>query len=128
MKRSNSSSDEDSDEKESDHWSAGDAGVDYGAPDMLSDDSDIWGSNLSCELYDSDNPDCPLNAYHIESKPRLLKLEDYNDQGLPVSLVVEFLEIPDPDDIKNSKKKNLKLKLHDRKDEENIEIVDHKSY
>lgn len=71
VKRSGSSSD-DSDEEESDHWSAGDAGVEYGDPVLLSDDSDIWGDNLSQELYDSDNPDCPLNAYHIESMPRLL--------------------------------------------------------
>lgn len=46
MKRS-SSSEEDSDEVESDNWSAGDSGVDYGQPDMLSDDSDIWGDNMS---------------------------------------------------------------------------------
>ena len=82
VKRSGTSSDDDSDEKESDHWSAGDADVDYGKAELLSDDSDIWPDNLSQELYDSDNPDCPLNAYHIESRPRLLKLEDFNNASL----------------------------------------------
>ena len=63
----------------------------------LSDSSEIWGDNMSQELYDSDNPECPLNAYHIESKPRLISLEDYDDKGRPVQLVVECLEILNAD-------------------------------
>lgn len=128
VKRSGTSSDDDSDEKESDHWSAGDANIDYGDPDMLSDDSDIWPDNLSNELYDSDNPDCPLNAYHIESRPRLIKLEDFNNAGAPVSLYVDCLEIMDEKAMKAAKKKNLKLKMLDRDDKLEEEIVDHKSY
>lgn len=63
----------------------------------MSDNSDIWGDNMSQELYDSDNPDCPLNAYHIESKPRLIALEDYDNGGKPVRLLVDCLEILNAD-------------------------------
>ena len=128
VKKGNSSSEDDSDGKESDHWSAGDADIDYGKAECLSDDSDIWPDNLSQELYDSDNPDCPLNAYHIESRPRLLRLEDFNNAGAPVSLYVDCLNIMDAKEIKAMKKKGLKLKLGDRNDNEEAEIVDHKSY
>ena len=87
MKKRNSSSDDDSDDEESDHWSAGDSGVNYGQPVLLSDDSNLWGDNLSQDLYDSDNPDCPLNAYHIDSRPRLLKLQDIDpNNGNYISL------------------------------------------
>ena len=63
---------------------------------------------MSVELYDSDNPDCPLNAYHIESKPRLIKLEDYNNQGKPVQLIIDCLEISA--EISDRKKKDKKIK------------------
>ena len=122
VKRSNSSSEEESDQQDSDHWSAGDAGVEYGEASMLSDDSEIWGSNMSCELYDSDNPDCPLNAYHIESRPRLVNLEDFDDQGNAVRLIVECMEIPDPHTQVSRQKHNKKL------DNEVPEVIDHKSY
>jgi hypothetical protein len=129
VKKGNSSSDDDSDEEmESDHWSAGDAGVDYGDAVLLSDDSSLWGSNMSHDLYDSDNPDCPLNAYHIESKPRLIILEDYNNQGSPVTLLVDCLEVPDEETQRKGKAKNAKLKLNDKHDPNTIEIIDHKSY
>lgn len=61
---------------------------------------------MSQELYDSDNPDCPLNAYHVESKPRLIALEDFDDSGKPVRLTVDFMEIPSSqDDQKKGQKK-----------------------
>lgn len=85
---------------------------------MLSDDSDIWGDNMSQDLYDSDNPDCPLNAYHIESKPRLLRLEDYNDQGRPVQLAIDCLEMNGHEPLRKMKK--------GKKDDEKTEIIDHR--
>ena len=55
-------------------WSIGDGKVDYGSPERLTDGSDQW-EGRSIELYDSDNPpDCPLNTYHLQSRPRLLSL------------------------------------------------------
>ena len=83
----------------------------------------MWGSNQSCELYDSDNPDCPLNAYHIESKPRLIKLEDFDDNGRAVRLLVDCMELPDALDLKSKKKSEKKA----GKDGE-VELIDHKSY
>ena len=120
IKRSGSTS-EDSDEDESDHWSAGDSNVDYGNPVLLSDDSDVWADHLSQELYDSDNPDCPLNAYHIESRPRLLKLEDFDEKICkPVNLLVDCLTISDQNDSKKKKKPN--------KADGDDEVIDHKSF
>ena len=77
---------------------------------------------MSKELYDSDNPDCPLNAYHVESKPRLLGLEDFDDSGRPVRLLVDCLEIPDSQDDQKKVGKNKKNKEDER------EVIDHKSF
>ena len=69
----NTTSDEESENETSDEdkWSANDGDVNYGDPTILSECTDEWACR-SQELYDSDNPDCPLNAYHIQSKPRLV--------------------------------------------------------
>lgn len=75
---SSSNSSDESSEASSD-WSLNDGDVDYGSPERISDGSDQW-EGRSAELYDSDNPpDYPLNAYHINSKPRILVLEDFDD-------------------------------------------------
>ena len=73
---------------------------------------------MSNELYDSDNPDCPLNAYHIESKPRLLNLEDFDNEGNAVQLIIACTEIGDFEEMK---------KIKQAKKDEN-EVVDHRSY
>ena len=57
---------------------------------------------MSQELYDSDNPDCPLNAYHIESKPRLIALEDINEQGKQVLWSLNCQKVTD-DTVVNHK-------------------------
>jgi hypothetical protein len=93
----------------------------------MSDDSGMWGDNMSQDLYDSDNPDCPLNAYHIESKPRLIILEDYDNEGKPVSLLVDCLEIPDQEAQLKKARRDRERKKLDKKDGE-IEMIDHKSY
>lgn len=82
-KKNDSSSSNSSDESSeaSSDWSLNDGDVDYGSPERISDASDQW-EGRSAELYDSDNPpDYPLNAYHIQSKPRILVLEDFDDNG-----------------------------------------------
>lgn len=72
----------------SEEWSAGDSKVSYGSPGRLSHNS--WEAR-SPELYYSDNPpDYPLNAYHIESKPRILQLRSEKNFQL-VNLDVKCL-------------------------------------
>ena len=79
-KDSSSSNSSDSSDASSD-WSLNDGDVDYGSPERISDASDQW-EGRSVELYDSDNPpDYPLNSYHSKSKPRVLVLEDFDENG-----------------------------------------------
>lgn len=76
-----SSSNSSSTSEASSDWSIGDRNYDYGTADRISDASDQW-EGRSAELYDSDNPpEYPLNTYHIGSKPRILILEDFDDNG-----------------------------------------------
>ena len=107
------SSSEDNDDE--DEWSAGDAGVDYGEAEHLSENSADWDCR-SAELYDSDNPDCPLNAYHVQSEPRLVQIEDFDEDGKQVLLLLDCLKIPDPSQQKQEKKANRKLAMLNRND------------
>jgi hypothetical protein len=50
-----------------------DSKVDYGSPERISDGSSAW-EGRSQELYYSDCPDSPTNAYHKNSKPRTLEI------------------------------------------------------
>lgn len=113
-KSGKSSSDDSSDS--SAEWSIGDAKVDYGSPERMSDGSDNW-EGRSVELYDSDNPpDCPLNAYHIRSKPRLLQLQDEDSKGRFIHLKLANMAIEGVDSKKKSKAaENLELSYHDRR-------------
>ena len=89
---SSSNSSDDSSELSS-NWSIDDKHVDYGSPEKLSDGSDQW-EGRSVELYDSDSPpDYPLNSYHAQSKPRILVLEDFNDEGDIVQLQLDYMEM-----------------------------------
>ena len=82
---SSSSNSSDSSDVSSD-WSLNDGDVDYGEADRISDGSDMW-EGRSAELYDSDNPpDYPLNSYHLSAKPRMLCLEDFDENGDIVQL------------------------------------------
>ncbi|CDW76232.1 UNKNOWN [Stylonychia lemnae] len=89
-KRGNSSSSDSSNSSEDsdEDWKFDDKGVDYGSPERISDGSSVWDGR-SQELYDSDNPEYPLNLYHIESKPRILEIEDFNQEGDPVRLLLD---------------------------------------
>ena len=89
---SSSNSSDDSSEASSD-WSIDDKHVDYGSPEKVSDGSNCW-EGRSAELYDSDNPpDFPLNSYHLKSRPRILVLEDFNDEGDIVQLQLDCMEM-----------------------------------
>lgn len=89
---SSSNSSDDSSDGSSD-WSLDDGNIDYGSPEKISDGSDLW-EGRSAELYDSDGPpDYPLNAYHIGSKPRILVLEDFDDNGDIVQLDLECMKL-----------------------------------
>ena len=77
---SSSNSSDDTSDASSD-WSLNDGDVDYGDPERISDGSDQW-EGRSAELYNSDNaPDYPLNDYHLKSRPRILVLEDFDENG-----------------------------------------------
>lgn len=93
--------------------------MDYGEAERLSDGQDEWECR-SQELYDSDNPECPLNAYHIESKPRLVNLEDFDDKGRHCRLKVSYLEVPTEQEQIQSKKNVKRLNLGDNKNKETI--------
>ena len=79
-KNKGSSSDSSNSSDSSGDWKFDDKGVNYGSPEVLTDRSSDWDGR-SQELYDSDNPDGTLNLYHIYSKPRILEIEDYNEDG-----------------------------------------------
>ena len=97
---STSNSSDDSSEASS-NWSIDDKNVDYGSPEKLSDGSDLW-EGRSAELYDSDSPpDYPLNSYHHQSKPRILVLEDFNDDGDIVQLQLDYMEMEQEIHIKS---------------------------
>ena len=67
-------------------------------------------------MYDSDNPpDYPLNAYHLKSRPRILLLEDNNENGDIVQLELDCMAITTKDDHKNKELENLQLSYHDKK-------------
>jgi hypothetical protein len=62
----------DQSDSSSEEWSAGDSKVSYGSAGRLSHNS--W-ENRSQELYYSDREEgYPLNAYHIESRPRIMQI------------------------------------------------------
>ena len=127
---SSSSSNSDTSDASSD-WSLNDGNVDYGSPERISDASDQW-EGRSAELYDSDNaPDFPLNAYHIQSKPRCVVLEDFDDNGDIVQLQLDCMEIRQDEEMKQMKElDNLQLSYHDKKKKEELDrqVVDHAKY
>ena len=129
--KSKRNSSEDESEKsstdEEDRWSAHDEGVDYGSPEKVSEGEDEWDCR-SQELYDSDNPDCPLNAYHIQSKPRLVQIQDKNEKGEQVRLILSFMEIPKDDEQRARKMTTMKLNYMSKKDRDNVELIDHHSF
>ena len=111
---------------ESSDWSANDSGVEYGSAERISDGSDAW-EGRSQELYDSDNPpDYPFNAYHLNSKPRILLIQD------AAATAVVCLDIPcmvfASKEHKASALKKLELSYHDQKKVEALDAVDHRVY
>ena len=67
-------------------------------------------------MYDSDNPiDYPLNSYHLNSRPRILLLEDFNEQGEIICLELECMCFDQKNDAKSRELENLQLSYHDRK-------------
>eukprot|EP00347_Sterkiella_histriomuscorum_P003806 403362870 len=120
---SNSSDDSDED------WKFEDKGVNYGSPERVTDGSSLWDGR-SQELYDSDNPDCPLNLYHLESKPRLIEIQHHNEEGDPVVLQLDFMTLKE-DDLAGSSLKDKENKTHSEKKKEfeyKQNFVDHREF
>ena len=70
-----------------------------------------------------------MNAYHIQSRPRLVEIEDKNPNGEGVvRLIMEFLEIPTESEQRQKKIVNWKLNNLNKKERDNIEIIDHVAY
>jgi hypothetical protein len=84
-----------------------DSKVDYGSPERISDGSSAW-EGRSQELYDSDGPNSPTNAYHKKSKPRILQVVDEGfSSDQIVRLDLDFMNIPEEDN-ETCKKVNKK--------------------
>lgn len=124
---SQSSSDSSNSSDSSGDWKFDDKGVNYGSPQYLSEGSSDWDGR-SQELYDSDNPDQNLNLYHIYSKPRILEIEDFNEEGDPCKLMLDCLAIPEEDENKQKKKDKMTYQERKREAEINLMYVDHREY
>jgi hypothetical protein len=100
-----SSSDSSNSSDSSGDWKFDDKGVNYGSPEYLTEGSEDWDGR-SQELYDSDNPDGNLNLYHVYSKPRILEIEDFNEDGDPCKLQLDCLSIVEDEQEKKKRKEN----------------------
>ena len=125
-KRSGSTTGSGSSSDDSDNdWKFDDKGVNYGSPERLSDGQSAW-EGKSQELYDSDNPECPLNLYHQESAPRLLEIADTNEDG-DVRLELDFMTLLQ-DDANALKKEKLTYVERKREEERKQNHIDHLEY
>jgi len=65
-----------------------------------------------------------LNLYHIYSKPRILEIEDFNEDGDPCKLILDCLTVPDEDEtVKTKKKDTSKMTYQERKREAELNLL-----